>query len=337
MKIKRIAAIALASVMAILFAACGAKNESSSGAQAPTSSSQQSQSEVTAPVRVAALKGPTAMGLVKLMKDSEQNGEYEFSISGAVDEITPKLITNQVDIAAVPANLASVLFNKTEGKIKVLAINTLGVLYIVENGDSIKTAADLAGKTIYSAGKGATPEYALSFMLKNYGLEDKVTVEYRSEHAECVAMLAEHPDAVAMLPQPFATTAMMKSESMRLALNLSDLWQNSENSATLITGVVVTTSDFAEQNPKAVESFLENYKASVQYVAGNTDEAAALIGGYDIIPEAAAKKALPYCGITFVEGEAMKQDLSGYLEILFEQNPTSVGGKLPDESFYYIG
>ena len=223
----------------------------------------------------------------------------------------------ELDIAAVPANLASVLYNNTEGQVQVLAINTLGVLYIVEDGDTVQSVEDLKGKTIFASGKGSTPEYALNYMLTQNGIdpETDVTIEWKSEHSECVASLAATENAIAMLPQPFVTTAQTQN----------------------ITGVVVGRKDFVEQNPQLVQEFLSQYEQSVAYTQEDTAGAAALVGQYDIVPEAVAQKALPECNITFIKGEEMQAKLSAYLQTLLDQNPKSIGGQLPGDDFYYLG
>lgn len=298
-------------------------------------------------VRVTALKGPTAMGLVQLMNDAEDkivNGNsYEFTIAASVDEVTPKLVQGETDIAAVPANLASVLYNNTEGQVQVLAVNTLGVLYIVETGDSVHTVEDLKGKTIYASGKGATPEYALNYILSANGLdpEKDVTIEWKSEHSECVAALASSAEegAIAMLPQPFVTTAQTKNDKIKIALDMTEEWDSvnkkTGTEGSLITGVIVARTDFVKNHPDAVNVFMDSYKESVDYVNDNTEQAAELIEKYDIVPAAVAKKAIPYCNIVFIEGTEMKEKLSGYLNVLLEQNPKSVGGAIPADDFFY--
>ncbi len=296
-------------------------------------------------VRVAALKGPTAMGLVSFMNKSDlgeyTDNKYSFQLMAAVDEVSPMIVKGDIDIAACPANLASVLYNNTDGAVEVLAVNTLGVLYIVESGDAVSSVEDLRGKKIYASGKGATPEYALNYILEGNGIDPDadVTIEWKSEHAECLAALMEEDGAIAMLPQPFITTAQTKSDKVRVALDLNAEWdrlqKDSEAPSGLITGVVVARKEFVEKNPDAVEMFLKHYKDSVEFVNGNNDEAAALIGSYDIVPEAVAKKALPACNIVCITGKEMKEKLSGYLGALFEQNPKAVGGKLPADEFYY--
>ena len=287
--------------------------------------------------QIIALKGPTAMGLVKLMKDSESDGSYGFTIAAAVDEVAPLLIKGEADIACVPANLASVLYNNTEGGVQVLAINTLGVLYIVEKGESVQTVADLKGRTIYASGKGATPEYALNHILSLNGIdpEQDVTIEWKSEHTECLNALLSEDDAIAMLPQPFVTTAQMKADGLRVALDLNAEWDALEPTSALVTGVAVVRRDFAEAHPEIVADFLDGYAASVEWVNGNTEAAAALVGEYDIVPEQVAVKALPECNITFIEGDAMREKLAGYFEVLFAAEPKSVGGKLPGDDFYF--
>ena len=203
--------------------------------------------ETDTTVRAAALKGPTAMGMIKLMDDSDndEKSNYEFEIFAAPDELTPLIIKGDVDIACIPANLASVLYNKTEGEVEVLAVNTLGVLYIVENGgETVNSISDLKGKTLYASGQGSTPEYALNYLLNSNGIADDVTVEWKTEHAECLTALTENPGSVALLPQPFVTTAMTKNESIRVAVDLNDEWDKLGNNSSLITGVVVGRKEF---------------------------------------------------------------------------------------------
>ena len=290
-------------------------------------------------VDVAALRGPTSMGLVKLMEESENgltDNSYSFTLEGAPDAIVPLLVKGDIDAAAIPGNLASVLYNNTKGQIEVIAINTLGVLYIVENGNSIQSVDDLRGRTIYSAGKGSTPEYALQYILSSNGLEvgKDVFIEWKSEHAECVAALKADKNGCAMLPQPFAATAMMQDSNIRIALDLNDLWEEKVGSV-LITGVTVVRKDFASENPETLQAFMEDYASSVEYAQCDVPGAAALIGKYGIVPEKAALAALPYCRISFITGEEMKEALSEYLSILYDANPKSVGGALPDDGFYY--
>ena len=249
----------------------------------------------------------------------------------------------ELDIAAVPANLASVLYNNTEGQVQVLAINTLGVLYIVEAGDTVHSVADLKGKTIYASGKGSTPEYALNYMLSENGIDPStdVTIEWKSEHSECVAALAADATGIAMLPQPFVTTAQTQNENLRVALDMTEEWESlaqaNGSDVTLITGVVVARKEFVEQNPDLVKVFLSQYEKSVIYTQEDVEGAAALVGQYDIVPEAVAQKALPECNITFIAGDEMQAKLSAYLQTLFDQNPKSIGGELPGDDFYYVG
>ena len=296
--------------------------------------------QVPTVVNVAALKGPTGMGLVKMMDDSASvsNDKYvfDFQLESAADAITPKLITGEIDIAAVPANLASVLYNRTNGGIVVLNINTLGVLYIVENGNTVNAVEDLRGKTIYASGKGNTPEYALNYMLEAYGLVPgtDVTVEFKTEHAECLAAITEEPSAVAMLPQPFATSAIMQNNNIRIAIDINKEWETSTGKLHA-TGVTVAKREFAESNPDAVKQFLDAYKASVEYVNANNEDAAVLVEKHGIFKAAVAKNALPYCSISCITGDEMKIILSEYLTILSEQNIQSVGGALPGDDFYY--
>lgn len=338
---KIISLITALMLSAALLAGCGSSDQN----ETQENSGAQAQAE-PADVNVMALKGPTAMGMVKLMDDADSGNvdteNYSFEIAASADEVTPKLIQGDADIAAVPANLASVLYNKTEGQIQVMAVNTLGVLYIMENGDSVQSVTDLAGRTIYASGKGSTPEYALNFILEKNGLTPgtDVTIEWKSEHSECVSAIAQDPEGIAMLPQPFVTTAQTKNPDLRVALDLTEEWdkvmENEETKSSLLTGVVVVRKEFAEENPEAVEDFLDRYADSVDYVNNNVEDAAKLVGNYDIVTEDVAVKAIPECNIVCITGEDMKEQLSGYLAVLKDANPESIGGELPGDDFYYI-
>lgn len=318
-------------MMLLTFVGCAGSDEK-------TENSKKEAEKAPVDVNIMALKGPTAMGLVEMMEHSD----YHFSIAASVDEVSPKLLQGETDIAAIPANLASVLYNKTKGEIQVLAINTLGVLYIVENGETIQNVADLKGKTIYASGKGATPEYALNYILSSNGInpETDVKIEWKSEHSECVAALTSEENGVAMLPQPFVTTAQAKNSQIRTALDLTKEWdelqKDSEKKSSMITGVVVARKEFVKQNPEAVQKFLKEYHSSVDYVNENVADAAQLIEKYDIVPAAVAEKAIPACNIVCIDGAEMEEKLSGYFEVLNQQNPQSIGGEVPNHDFYYV-
>ena len=365
---KLLSLLCVLSLSAALLAGCSTAGDAGTS-ETPGSSS--TPSEVTEPgssqetvdsldVNVMALKGPTAMGMVKMMADSEPVEEftdqlkeeyenvvssgniYHFTITSATDEVSAALAQGTTDIAAVPANLASVLYNNTEGGVQVLAINTLGVLYIVESGDTVHSVEDLRGKTIYASGKGNTPEAALNYVLTQNGIDPStdVTIEWKSEHSECVAALAQDPEGIAMLPQPFVTTAQANNPNLKVALDLTEEWdkvmENEEEQSRLLTGVVVVRREFAEENPEAVADFMERYADSVKYVNDNVEDAAKLVGQYDIVTEEVAVKAIPECNIVCISGADMKEQLSGYLTVLYDQNPESVGGALPGDDFYYI-
>ena len=290
-------------------------------------------------VRVGALTGPTAMGMVKLLEDGKE--VYEPTILGAADELVPLILQGQVDIASVPANLAATLYNKTEGGITALAVNVLGVLYLGEyNTQELNALEDLKGKTIYATGKGSTPEYFLRYVLSQNGIDpDKdVTVEWKSEPSEVVALLNAEQKGIAMLPQPYVTAAAAQlGEGFRVALSVSDEWANLDNGTLCTTAVVMARSEFVEQNPEAVEAFLAEFETSVQWVNENVADAAQLCGDYGIIKAPVAQKAIPQCNIVCITGEAMKQALSGCLGVIFAENPKAVGGTLPGDDFYYGG
>ena len=294
-------------------------------------------------IRVGGLKGPTSMGLVKLLDDAENQktaNAIDFQMAASANELNPLFLKGELDIMAVPANLGSVLYNKTEGQVKMLAVSTLGVLYIVEKGgETVTDIKSLAGKTIYATGKGATPEYALTYLLAQNGLElgRDVNVEWKSEPTEIVAQMAAMDNAVAMLPQPFVVVARSQVDGLRVALDLTKEWNALGGGSQLITAVLLVRSEFLEQHPQAVEKLLDEYAQSVDFLNDQPAEASVLVEKYGIVKAAVAEKAIPDCNIVCITGDNMKTMASGYLQVLYDQNPESVGGKLPGDDFYWMG
>lgn len=341
---KRVMSLGLSLALAISLAACsGSVSEtvSSASATAEPTAAPEAEAPVTT-FRIAGLKGPTTMGMVKLMSDAEAgetHQDYQVTMYGAADEVVPLLVKGDIDLAAIPANLAANLYNQTEGKVQVAAINTLGVLYVVTTGDDVNSVEDLKGKTVYSTGKGTTPEYVLNYILKENGIdpEKDLTVEYKSEATEVAAALqAADEGAIAVLPQPYVTAAQSQIEGLNVALNLTEEWNKVSTDSDLVTGVLVASTEFIEQNEAAFEEFLKDYQASIEWVNSNTADAAELVANYGIVAKAPlAQKALPACNITYVDGAEMKTKLSGYLQVLFDQNPKAVGGAMPGDDFYY--
>ena len=297
-------------------------------------------------IRVGGLKGPTTMGLVKLMDDAENGkaqNDYEFTMVTAADELPALVAGNKVDIALLPANVAGVLYNKTKGGISVIDVNTLGVLYLVSSDTSVTSIDQLKGKTVYLTGKGTTPEYSLRYLMSAAGLpEDDVTLEFKSEPAEVASVLAEDPSRIGLLPQPFVTSALAQNESLSVILDLTKAWdeaqEQAETKSRMITGVTIVNNDFLAAHGDLVDTFLSEHEASIRFTSEDPDTASMLIEAAGIVPKAAvAKKALPGCNIAFLSGGEMKTALSGYLKALFDQNPASTGGALPDDAFYYTG
>lgn len=357
---KVLSALAALAMTAVVLTGC-AKNspQTSAPAQESTTAVQSSKEQETtaeaeaagnteAPsdtytLKIGSLKGPTSMGLVGLMdkaKKGETQNSYEFTMVTAPDELLGKVVSGELDVALIPANMASILYTKTNHNITVLDINTLGVLYAVSADDSIHTTADLKGRTVYLTGKGTTPDYALAHVLKANGLTtDDVKLEYKSEAAEVAAVLKEKPDAVGLLPQPFVTAAMAQNDQLKMVLDLTKEWDAAakDGSGSLVTGVTVCKNNILKDHQELINQFLADRKESAEFVNSNVSEAAALVAAAGIIEKApVAEKAIPYCSITYIDGDKMKSLLSGYLNVLFEMEPQTVGGALPGDDFYYL-
>lgn len=337
---KKILALLLAlSLTAALCAGCGSTQEETQTTDTTNTTTQEE--DVT--IRLGGLKGPTSMGMVKLLADNDAGtttNHYEFTMAGSADELTPKMLQGELDILAVPVNLGSVLYNNSDGAVQLLAVNTLGVIYLVEKGGQTVTDwASLKGQTIYATGKGSTPEYALNYLLEENGLDPAtdVTIEWKSEPTEIVAQMAAQDHVIALLPQPFVTVAQSKFEDLAISMDLTEEWDKLDNGSQLITAGLVVRTEFAKEHPQAVADFLEEYSASTAYVNENVAEAAQLVEQYDIVEAAVAEKAIPYCNIVCITGQGMMTSVQGYFQVLFDQNPQSVGGTLPGDDFYYLG
>lgn len=295
-------------------------------------------------VKVGALKGATTLGLLPL-EDKAANGEagenYEFSMMTAADELLPMMIKGELDIALLPSNVASILYQKTNGGVTVIDINTLGVLYMVSGDSSVTGVEDLAGRTIYLTGKGTTPDYVLHYILSGNGMDadSDCTLEYKSEATEVAALLAENPDAIGLLPQPFVTAACAQNDALSVILDMNAEWEKlqGEDGSRLVTGVTVVRNEFQQEHENAVAAFMEEHQASAQSMNSDVENGAKLAAASGIIAkEPIALKAIPKCNITYIDGADMKQAMSGYLEVLYEQNPESIGGALPGDDFYYV-
>ena len=296
-----------------------------------------------AAIRVGSLKGPTSMGLVSLMDKAlkgETSNVYEFTMAGKADELVGKIANGDLDIALLPANVASVLYTKTQGNITVLDINTLGVLYVVASDDAITSMADLKGRTIYMTGKGTTPEYVMNYLLKENGLSaSDVNLQFKSEATEVASLLKQDSSAIGVLPQPFATAACIQNPDLKTVLDLTEQWNmlNKDTGSMLVTGVTLVRSDFLRENRSPVADFIKDHEASTLFTTEHPDAAAELIASQGIVEKAPiAQKALPYCNIVCLTGQEMKDALSGYLSTLNEQDPKSIGGQMPGDDFYYM-
>lgn len=359
--------LALALTLGLLcsgLAGCGQERNSGSTAESlatestqPTSGTQTSESMEAATesteaaenadadgtlIRVASLKGPTSLGLLFLM-DKANKGEtdntYEFRMATGADEILPLMVKGDLDIALIPANVASILYHKTQGGVEVIDINTLGVLYMVSGEDGLTDFTDLKGKTIYLTGKGTTPDYVLQYLLNANGMSvDDVTLEYKSEATEVASVLAEDPTAIGLLPQPFVTAACMQNDALKVIFDLNEEWNKVQGASgsSMVTGVTVVRKEFLEENEEAVKAFMEEHKASAEAINADPATGAALAVEAQIVAkEPIAQKAIPKCNITYMDKAEMKQALSGYLDVLFHQDSQSIGGGLPESDFYY--
>ena len=332
---KKILAILLSFVLIFSLAACSEEETVST----PETNTESSEQYTPVDMSVACMTGPTGIGMAKLMADSEAKttaNNYTFTVTSDASDITAKFIKGEINIASVPTNVAATLYNKTNGKVRMLAVNTYGVLSILEKGDSIKSIADLKGKTIYSTGKGQNPEFILNYILKanNIDPEKDLTINFVSSD-ELVVKIISGEAQIALAPEPAATTVMTKKDDIRRALSINDEWSKVSDTD-LMMGCVIAMDSYINQNPKAVEKFLEEYSASINYATTNIDETAAHCATYKITAsDVIAKKAIPTCNLCYITGNTMKTNVLGYFNVLFNANPTSIGGKMPADDLFY--
>ncbi len=340
-------------LLAIFFTGCtgtitpSSISQSSSSASSKPSPTQAVAYENRTLIRIATLKGPTGMGMVKLFADNEAKitaNRYQPLIVGTPDEIVGKISSGEMDIAAVPTNLAATLYNKTSGKVQLLALNTLGVLNILEKGETVKSMADLKGKTLYASGKGSTPEFILNYLLMQNGIDPAkdMTIIYKTEHAELATLALSGSANLVLLPEPFVTTVLTKNTGFKSVIDLTEEWsvttkKTGVKDSILSMGCVIVRKEFAEKEKEAVNAFLSEYALSIRFVNDFPDEASALIAKYGIMASSAlAKVAIPNCNIVYIDGENMKAQIANLYNVFFMADPKSIGGKLPEDDFYYM-
>lgn len=332
--LKRLSALMLAMLLLLSFAACGGND---GGEDSDVTDAPETNYEREVKTKIAALNGPTGLGLAEIKAD--RSYAYDVEYYSDPQEVGPLLIKGEVDIAALPLNMAANLYKKTDGKIKMLAINTLGVLHVLSKDDSIKSVADLKGKTVYSSGQGATPEYIVNYILRKNGLEPgkDVTIEYKTAHNELATLAVEGSVDICILPEPFASKVLAKNESYKRVLDLTAEW-GKVSSAKLAQGCLVARADYIEQNPEIIKEFMSFYEASVNFVNNENNAGAVFLAknGYFDTPQLAAD-TIPNCNIVFITGEEMKKTATENFTVLFEANPASVGGEIPADALYYLG
>lgn len=287
-------------------------------------------------LRIGSMKGPTSIGLASMM-DQEQG---QFTVVGAADELTPLLLQDQIDIALVPANVAAVLYARTEGQIQVIDVNTLGVLYGISLDEGINNVEDLRGRTVYMTGKGTVPEYTFMALLAAANIStDDLAIEFCSEPTEVVAQISQHDGAVGILPQPYATACTLKNENLHTVLDLTEAWaqMTGGQKGDVVTGVTVAKTSTIEEKEGAVKLFLQRHAASAEVAQTDPSAIVAKVIELGIIEnETLAEKAIPNCNVVCYTGEEMKNALAGYLQALFDQNAEALGGSLPGDDFYFM-
>lgn len=318
-------------------------NEEESETEAVESETSESEEEIIEPmtVRVAGLKGPTSMGMIQLFEEYKNPSEgvnFEYVSESAPDLLVGKLIKGELDFAAVPTNLASIIYNKTEGKYQLTNINTLNVLYVLTNGSDVDSIESLKGKTIHVSGKGATPDYMIRYLLSKNGLdpEKDVILDFSLDHASLAQAITAGDVEIAVLPQPFVTSVQLGNSDVKIGIDLLEAWEDVAGDALFAMGGLVVRTEFAKNNPDIVENFLSAYKDSVTFVNENPQEASLLVEKYGVLPKAKlAEVAIPKSNIVYMDALNNQPAIEEYYSILLDFNKASIGGQLPKDDFYY--
>ena len=292
-------------------------------------------------VRIGVLKGPTGIGASYLLSENKEGktiNKYTETILAEATDMIGQLAAGQLDIAAIPTNAAVSLYNKTNGGVRIIALNTAGVLYILENGNAVSQVSDLKGKTLYAVGQGSNPEYVLRFILSKNGIDPDKDVDIQFlDSAELTTRMATGEIGLCMLPVPAVTTVLTKNPSVRIALDLTEEWDKLNVGSKLTMGCVVVRTEFLKENKAAVLTFLREYQKSIEYVKANPAEAGQMCADFGIVPAAAiATKAIPDSNLIFVSGDAIRPYIEGYFQVLYDANPKAIGGAMPKDDFYTL-
>ena len=340
----RTLALTLALLLCLPLAACGnaADKVVTTTADSEKTDPKPAELDKELQIDIMVLSGTTGVGIAPMINDVKSGNaalNYNIEVASSADMINPGLIQGEVEIAALPTNVASVLYNKTGGKVMVAAVNTKGVLYLLENGETVKSFADLKGKTVYLPGQGSNPEFIFRYLVEKNGLVigKDVMVDYTyGSPDELATAITSGLVSLAVLPEPKVTAIKSQNNAVRSALDFTAEW-NKVSDGELVQGCIVVQKSFAEEHPAELAQFLKDYEASIQFVNNNIDEAATMIEAAGIIPKAPlAKKALPACNICFMTGEEMKTSLNSFFKVLFDMAPASIGGAMPDDGIYYL-
>jgi NitT/TauT family transport system substrate-binding protein len=341
-KLKKISLLLVIVLILSVLVGCTQTEEKAPEENTPTETVQPE--EPTQPnepinVTIAGLNGPTSIGMIKMIDEKALNSdEYkvEYIAESAPDALTGKIISGEIQISSVPINLASVLYNKTGGAVQIMALNTVGNIFIVGT-DEVSSMKDLEGKTLGMSAKGSTPDFIMNYLLKQNGLDGKVELDYSLDHPTLAQSVIATDTKIALLPQPFVTQVMMKNADVNMLIDLNKEWEDATNGESEIyTGCIIVNKEFAANNKEFVAEFLKQYETSVNWVNENPSDASVLVEKNEIMPSAAlVEKAIPYCGITYKFANDAKESINSFYKILFDSNPASVGGNLPDEGFYY--
>ena len=346
---KKMTALVLALCMVFAFASCVADPtvtptvtpEGSTAPEGTTTPDKTGGDATPSELDIFAMKGPTGIGMAPIFSDSAAGktfDKYNFTIAANAQEKLSDLIAGNFDIASVPTNLAATLAKKAPGVYKIAAVNTLGVLYVLDSTDTVKSVSDLKGKKIYATGEGQVPQFALEYVLDKNGLKvgTDVEIEYLADASDVGKLVIAGTAEIAMLPQPYVTQVSSKAENAKVALDITEEWDKvSGEGSRLMTSCVLVNVKTYENDKEAVERFMAEFRKSVKFVNENPGEAAKAVVEAGIVADATlAEKAIPKCNIVCIEGDEMKASLKVFYEAIFAVNPALVGGQVPSDEIY---
>lgn len=288
---------------------------------------------------VAGLKGPSSIGMLRMIESEPVFGEdveTEYQIVDEPQLMIARIMSGEADIAAVPINLAAVLYNKG-APYRLGAVTGDGLLHIVSSREDIGSVEDLKGKRIYCIAQGSTPEFVLRYVLEKSGIDPDTEVEldFSFDHVAIAPQLIAGKVDLAVLPEPFVSIVASKNPAVQPVIDLQQVWAELSGTGDTypITATLVRNSLYRE-HPEALKAFFAAYRESIDWANANPAEAGGLAGKYMEMPAPIIAKAMPRLNLRYQSPREARSRVEELYQVFHGFAPASVGGTIPGDEFY---